>query len=466
MTTDAIIAPTAPSAKGNSAASRDIASYLHPYTNLAAHEKTGPHIISKGHGIYVTDDNGRDFIEGMAGLWCASLGFGERRLVEAATKQLETLPYYHTFASRSTNSAIDLAEKLLELVPVPMSKVFFANSGSEATDSAVKMVWYYHNAIGQPEKKKISSRKKGYHGVTVAAASMTGLQGNHKMFDLPIDRIIHTETPHYWREAQSGEEEEDFATRLAEQLEDLIQDEGPETVGAFIAEPIMGAGGVIVPPRTYFEKVQEVLDRYNILFIADEVICGFGRTGRMFATETFRLKPDMITVAKQLSSAYQPISALFINDKIYQAAKKASDEIGTFGHGFTYSGHPVAAAVALETLRIYEEDGIVEHVRNVMSPFQKRLKDLNKFEHIGETRGRGLIGAFELVADKCLKTPMQPVGAAGKAVVAKCMDYGVILRALGDSVAFCPPLIITEEQVHDMFDKVEAALVDWHESLG
>ncbi|MFC4234730.1 aspartate aminotransferase family protein [Thalassospira xianhensis] len=468
MTTNATTTTidTAPTAKGNSAASRDIASYLHPYTNLATHEKTGPHIISKGHGIYVTDDNGRDFIEGMAGLWCASLGFGENRLVKAATKQLETLPYYHTFASRSTNPAIDLAEKLLELVPVPMSKVFFANSGSEATDSAVKMVWYYHNAIGQPEKKKIISRKKGYHGVTVAAASMTGLPGNHKMFDLPIDRIIHTETPHYWREAQPGEEEEDFATRLAEQLEDLIQAEGPETIGAFIAEPIMGAGGVIVPPRTYFEKVQEVLDRYDILFIADEVICGFGRTGRMFATETFRLKPDMITVAKQLSSAYQPISALFINDKIYQAAKKASDEIGTFGHGFTYSGHPVAAAVALETLRIYEDDGIIDHVRNVMSPFQKRLKDLNKFEHVGETRGRGLIGAFELVDDKCLKTGMQPTGFAGKAVVAKCLEHGVILRALGDSVAFCPPLIITEQQVHDMFDKVEAALGDWHHSLG
>ncbi|OSQ48150.1 aminotransferase [Thalassospira alkalitolerans] len=443
-----------------------MASYLHPYTNFAAHEKNGPHIITKGHGIYVTDDNGKSFIEGMAGLWCASLGFNEKRLVAAATKQLETLPYYHTFASRSTNPAIDLAEKLLELVPVPMSKVFFANSGSEATDSAVKMVWYYHNAIGLPEKKKIISRKKGYHGVTVAAASMTGLPGNHKMFDLPIDRILHTETPHYWREAQPGEEEEDFATRLAEQLEDLIQAEGPETIGAFIAEPIMGAGGVIVPPRTYFEKIQAVLDRYDILFIADEVICGFGRTGRMFATETFRLKPDMITVAKQLSSAYQPISALFINEKIYQAAKKASDEIGTFGHGFTYSGHPVAAAVALETLRIYEEDGIIEHVRNVMSPFQKRLKDLNKFDHVGETRGRGLLGAFELVDDKCLKTAIAPAGSAGKAVSEKCMEHGVILRALGDTVAFCPPLIITEEQVHDMFDKVEAALGEWHSSLG
>ena len=382
-----------------------------------------------------------------------------------ATKQLNIVPYYHTFASKSTNPAIDLAEKLLEIAPVPMSKVFFANSGSEATDSAVKMVWYYHNAIGQPEKKKIISRKKGYHGVTVAAASMTGLPGNHKLFDLPIDRILHTETPHYWRDALPGEEEEDFATRLAEQLEDLIQAEGPETVGAFIAEPIMGAGGVIVPPRTYFEKIQEVLKRYDILFIADEVICGFGRTGRMFASETFRLKPDMITVAKQLSSAYLPISALFINEAIYQAVKKGSDEVGTFGHGFTYSGHPVAAAVALETLKIYEDDGIIEHVRSVMSPFQKRLKDLNKFDHVGETRGHGLIGAFELVSDKCAKTPFDPYGAAGKAVAAKCLEHGVILRALGDTVAFCPPLIITEDQIHTMFDAVEAALTEWHSSL-
>lgn len=456
------VAPTVP---GNSDASRDVASYLHPYTNHATHEQTGPHIITGGDGIYVTDDSGHKLIEGMAGLWCTSLGFSEKRLVDAATKQLNILPYYHTFASKSTNPAIDLAEKLLEIAPVPMSKVFFANSGSEATDSAVKMVWYYHNAIGQPEKKKIISRKKGYHGVTVAAASMTGLPGNHKLFDLPIDRILHTETPHYWRDALPGEEEEDFATRLAEQLEDLIQAEGPETVGAFIAEPIMGAGGVIVPPRTYFEKIQEVLKRYDILFIADEVICGFGRTGRMFASETFRLKPDMITVAKQLSSAYLPISALFINEAVYQAVKKGSDEVGTFGHGFTYSGHPVAAAVALETLKIYEDDGIIEHVRSVMSPFQKRLKDLNKFDHVGETRGHGLIGAFELVSDKCAKTPFDPYGAAGKAVAAKCLEHGVILRALGDTVAFCPPLIITEDQIHTMFDAVEAALTEWHSSL-
>jgi 4-aminobutyrate--pyruvate transaminase len=449
-------------APGNSPASRDIASVLHPYTNFTAHERTGPHIISKGRGIYVTDDNGKEYIEGLAGLWCASLGFGEKRLVAAAVKQLETLPYYHGFASRSTDPAIDLAAKLLELVPVPMSKVLFANSGSEATDSAVKMVWYYHNAIGRPEKKKIIARKKGYHGVTVASASMTGLPNNHRLFDLPIDRIIHTETPHYWREAQQYESEEDFATRMAEALEDLIQAEGPETVGAFIAEPIMGAGGVIVPPRTYFEKVQEVLKRYDILFIADEVICGFGRTGRMFASETFRLKPDMITVAKQLSSAYQPISALFINDKIYQAAKKGADEVGVFGHGFTYSGHPVAAAVALETLKICEEDGVIDHVRSVMGHFQNRLRALSKFEFVGETRGYGLIGAFELAQDKCAKTPFAPYGAAGKAVAEKCLEHGVILRALGDTVAFCPPLIITDAEIDLMFDRVEAALEEWH----
>ncbi|AUG54975.1 aspartate aminotransferase family protein [Thalassospira marina] len=450
---------------GNSAASRDVASVLHPYTNFTAHEKTGPLVITKGNGIYVSDDNGNSYIEGMAGLWCASLGFSEKRLVAAATKQLETLPFYHNFASRSTDPTIDLAAKLLEMAPVPMSKIFFANSGSEATDSAIKMVWYYHNAIGRPEKKKIISRKRGYHGVTVASASLTGLPGNHKLFDLPIDRILHTETPHFWREAQPYETEEDFATRLAESLEDLIQAEGPETVAAFIAEPIMGAGGVVVPPRTYFEKIQEVLARYDILFIADEVICGFGRTGRLFATETYRLKPDMITVAKQLSSAYQPISALFINEKIYAALKKGADEVGVFGHGFTYSGHPVAAAVALETLKIYEEDGIVDHVREVMGHFQKRLRDLNKFDNVGETRGRGLIGAFELVADKCAKTPFTPTGWAGKAVAELCLKEGVILRAMGDSVALCPPLIITDEQIDDMFDKIEVALGKWQQAI-
>jgi len=281
--------------RSNSASARDIAYHLHPYTNAVKHEAEGPLVLTEGKGVYVYDENGKAYIEGMAGLWCASLGFGEERLVEAATRQLRKLPYYHNFTHKAANVAIDLAEKLIEIAPVPMSKVFFTNSGSEANDTVVKMVWYYNNAIGRPQKKKIISRLKGYHGVTVAAASLTGLPTNHIDFDLPIANILHTDCPHHYRFGQEGESEEDFASRMAANLEKLILDEGPDTVAAFIAEPVQGAGGVIVPPATYFEKVQAVLKKYDILFIADEVITGFGRTGNMFGTETFRLQPDIMT---------------------------------------------------------------------------------------------------------------------------------------------------------------------------
>ncbi|MEM9682709.1 MAG: aminotransferase, partial [Pseudomonadota bacterium] len=328
---------------GNSAASRDIAYVLHPYTNLERHKTVGPQIMRKGSGIWVYDDDGKPYIEGMAGLWCTSLGFNEPRLVEAATRQLQELPFYHVFAAKSHHPGIDLAERLIEMAPVPMSKVFFANSGSEANDSAVKMIWYYNNALGRPEKKKIISRIKGYHGVTVASASLTGLPFNHRSFDLPIDGILHTDCPHYYRFGEDGETEEEFATRLADNLESLIEQEGPETIAAFFAEPVMGAGGVIVPPKTYFEKIQPILKRHDILFVADEVICGFGRTGNMFATETYKLDPDIITVAKALSSAYLPISALLISEDVANTIYHHSGEIGTFGHGFTSSGHPVSA---------------------------------------------------------------------------------------------------------------------------
>lgn len=443
---------------GNSAASRDIAHYLHPYTNFSAHERSGPLILSSGEGIYVHDDSGRSYIEALAGLWCVSLGFNEPRLTRAATRQLDTLPFCHGFASRACEATIDLAERLVALAPVPMSKVFFANSGSEVTDTAVKLVWYYHNAIGKPEKKKIISRKRAYHGVTVAAASMTGLPANHACFDLPIARILHTETPHHYREAHPGESEEAFATRLADALEALILAEGPDTVGAFIAEPVMGAGGVIVPPRTYFDKIQAVLRRYDILFIADEVICGFGRTGNLFATETFALQPDMITMAKQLSSGYVPISALMINQKLYDGLKIGADTVGMFGHGFTYSGHPVAAAVALETLRIYEDDRVLEHVRAVMPHFQERLRALAELPLVGEARGIGLIGAVELVADKTSRAPFDPALKVGAAAMAACQEHGVLTRALGDTLAFCPPLIIQAAEIDLLFNRVEAAL--------
>jgi 4-aminobutyrate--pyruvate transaminase len=448
------------SARLNSAQARDIAYYLHPYTNLATHEKEGPLVITRGEGIYVYDDAGNRYIEGLGGLFCASLGFSEQRLVDAAVRQLRTLPFYHVFGGKSNEPGIELAERLIRLAPVPMSKVFFANSGSEANDSAVKLVWYYHNAIGKPAKKKIISRLRAYHGVTVAAASLTGLPNNHRDFDLPLSGILHTDCPGYYRFGREGESEEAFAARCAESLEALILHEGPETVGAFIAEPVMVSGGCIVPPRTYFERVQEILRKYEVLLIADEVICGFGRTGNMFGTETYRLEPDMMTMAKQLSAAYQPISALMINEKIYRATVRESEKIGTFGHGFTYGGHPVAAAVALETLKIYEDRDILGHVRRIAPRFQSGAQRLGAHPLVGEARGIGLVAGLELVKNKATRETFAPADGVAQQVGTRALAHGVITRGLGDVVNLCPPLIITEGEIDELLARIEHALND------
>ena len=446
-------------------AANDIAAHLHPFTNLATHPQLGPLVIQRGDGIFVEDDQGRRYLEAMSGLWCASLGFSNARLAKAGSEALHGLPYYHTFNGRSNPAAIALAEKLLALAPVPMSKVFFANSGSEANDSAVKLVWYYHNAIGKPEKKKIIARRNAYHGVTVAAASLSGLAPNHRDFDLPIDRILHVDCPHHFRYAEAGESEEDFATRLAAALEQRILDEGPGTVGAFIAEPVMGAGGVLVPPATYFDKVQQVLAKYEVLLIADEVICGFGRTGQMFGSATFGLKPDILTAAKALSSGYVPISAVMVSEKVHAAVAANSGKIGTFGHGFTYSGHPVACAIALETLRVYEDENILAHVQSLVPQFQKGLRSHAARRYVGEVRGVGLIGAIELYADPAKRTPFDPAQKAGARLAELALAQGLIVRAMGDSIAFCPPLIITAEQIDDMFARFARAMAVFEESF-
>ena len=452
--------------RANSPHSRDIAYHLHPYTNAVAHEEQGPHIIAGGDGIYVIDDSGKRYIEGLAGLWCTSLGFSEPRLVEAAARQMREIPYYHNFAHRTTPPVIELAERLIAMMPVPMSKAFFTNSGSEANDTQVKMIWYYNNARGRPEKKKIISRLQGYHGVTVAAASLTGLPYVQNAFDVPIANIMQTECPHYWRFGRDAESEEDFATRMADSLEQLILDEGPETVAAFFAEPVQGAGGVIVPPASYFEKVQAVLRRHDVLFVVDEVICGFGRTGNMFGCETYDLKPDMITVAKALSSAYLPIAAAVISDEIYQVIKGESARLGVFGTGYTYSGHPVPAAVAVETLKIYQERDIVGHVRGVAPRFQERLHALGGHPLVGEARGVGLIGAVQLVRDKGTRELFDPAQKAGPAAMGHAMSHGLIVRALpGDAVAVCPPLIITNDEIDALFDRLGKALDDTLDTL-
>ena len=449
---------------GNSPASRDIAFHLHPYTNPSMLRETGPHIMARGDGVFVHDDNGQKFYEGMSGLWCTSLGFSEPELVEAAISQLRTLPFYHSFAGKTVNPAIDLAEMLIKSAPPAgrnsqMSKVYFAASGSEANDTAMKMVWYYHAARGTPEKRKIISRKRGYHGVTIAAASMTALPYAQDGFGLPLDFVKHTTTPDYYNGAHEGESEADFVARCATELEALILAEGPDKVGALFAEPVMGAGGVIIPPAGYFAAIRAVLHKYDILLVADEVICGFGRTGNMWGSETMDVQPDMLTCAKALSSAYLPISAVMLSDHVYGPLAKHAEQLGIFGHGYTYSAHPVCAAVALRAQQLIAERDIIGHVRRIAPVFAARVDKFDRFDFIGNVRAIGLIGAMEFCADSISREKFDPANKIAAKAVAKIQEHGVILRALpGDIVGFCPPLIISEGELHGMFDRVEAAM--------
>lgn len=442
----------------NSPAARDKAFLVHPMTNLQKHLEIGPTILSHGKGVRVWDDAGKEYIEGMAGLWCTALGYGEERLVEAAVTQMRKLPYVQQFRHMSHDVGIDLAEKLVGMAPDGLGKAFFVNSGSEANDSIVKFVRFYQNAMGRPEKKKIIARMKGYHGTTLVAASLSGLPHMHAAFDLPIADVKHTSCPHYYRYGAEGESEEDFATRMADDLEAMIQAEGPETVAAFFAEPVMGAGGVITPPATYFEKIQAVLKRHDVLFVADEVICGFGRTGEMFGSQTYDLKPDFMTVAKALSSAYLPIAGVLIRDEIFDVIARHSGELGILGHGYTYSGHPVASAVALETLKIYEEIDIVTKVQDVAQTFQAELNGFLEHPLVGEARGVGLLGALELVTDKQAKTPVDPKGPVPDYLYDRVMASGLITRPIGNSIAFCPPLIISHDETRELFARFRTAL--------
>ncbi len=442
---------------------RDAAAVLHPMANPAVFENKGALMIERGEGAYVWDNNGKKYIEGLAGLWSTALGYGNEELAQVAYDQIRKMSFTHMFNGKSHENAMLLAERLKELVPLPnASKVFFGCSGSDANDTQVKLIWFYNNAIGRPNKKKIIGRVKGYHGITVVAGSLTGLPPMHNQWDLPLDcnRFIHTDCPHHYRFAEKGESEEDFATRLAHNLEQLILREGPDTVAAFIAEPVMAAGGVLVPPRTYFEKVQAVLAKYDVLFIADEVVTGFGRTGNPFATQTFDLRPDTMTLAKALSSSYQPISAVIIPEKMAAAIADAGKKLGTIGHGYTYSGHPVCTAVALKCIEIYQRDQVFEHAAKMADKFQARLRSFADHPLVGEVRGIGMIGAVEFVSDKKTKAGFNPYGSIGVYCFDRCHAHGLIPRNVGDGIAFCPPLIVNEAQIDEIFDKFSLALAD------
>jgi 4-aminobutyrate--pyruvate transaminase len=438
----------------------DLERVLHPNTNLAALHRGGPLVLVRGRGVRVFDNRGKEYLEAMAGLWCTTLGYGDDELARTAYEQIKKLSFSHLFTGKSHEPGILLADKLVQLAPFAASRVFFGNSGSDANDTQIKLVWYYNNAIGRPKKKKIIARFKGYHGTTLGSAGLTGLPSFHKLFDVPLPPFLHTEAPYYYRGAEPGESEDAYATRLAGSLEQLILREGPDTVAAFIAEPLMGVGGVLLPPRGYFAKIQAVLAKYDVLLIDDEVITGFGRTGELWGAQTFGMQPHTLTAAKALSSAYLPISAVVVPAFLYEPMIEASDGVGLFGHGFTYSGHPVAAAVALRTLGIYEERKLYDHVRRVAPQFQAALASLAAHPLVGDTRGIGLLGGCELVQSKSTKAPFDAKLAVGANCMRLCQEHGLIVRAIGDVIALCPPYIVTSSDIDEIFVKLRRGLDD------
>lgn len=440
-------------------------SVLYPTTNLAAVEQM---TIERGEGIYVYDSNGKRYLEGLAGLWCTSLGYGNQELIDASTAAMSKLSYTHMFGGKTHQTAIDLADKLTAMVPVENAKAFFGLSGSDANDTIIKILRYYANVTGQPQKRKIIARQRAYHGVSVAAGSLTSTPVNVTHFDPPVEAlgILHTDAPHYYRGRQGGETEAGFVDRIVANLEKLILEEGPDTIAAMICEPVTGASGVIVPPDGYYEKVQAVLARYDILFWSDEVICGFGRLGKDFGANAMGIEsPAIMTMAKQITSAYFPLSASVIRGDIYDALVEPSAKVGMFGHGYTYSGHPTGCAVALKALEIYERDNIFEKAAKTGEYLQRRLREFADHELVGEVRGMGLIGAIELVRDKATGETFDP--SVAMFLANACQDNGLFGRPLnGTTFAVCPPLIITEEQVDELIDILGRSLEQTAEFAG
>jgi L-2,4-diaminobutyrate transaminase len=432
---------------------------FHPFTVLGQHEHTGPLMMVGGSGSVVRDLQGREYIDAMAGLWCVNAGYGRREIADALHAQALQLSYYHSFSSMATDVPALLAERLLARAPVPMSKVFFGSSGSDANDTQIKLVWFYNNALGRPAKKKIISRDRGYHGVTIASASLTGLPSMHAGFDLPLPMIRHTTAPHRLWEAEPGASDAEFVQKLCHDLEALILAEGPDTVAAFIAEPVMAAGGVVVPPAGYFPAIQKVLRRYDVLLIADEVVTGFGRLGRWFGTEALEIEPDLITIAKGLTSAYVPLSGCLVSEAVWRVLVDGS--AGTaFGHGYTYTSHPIAAAAAMANLDLIENEGLVEQSARRGAYLMTRLRDaFADHPMVGEIRGLGLMAAVEFVESRDPARAFDPNLRVGARITRACLERGVITRALpaADTIGFSPPLVITESEIATIVDVARAA---------
>ncbi|AIS10430.1 aspartate aminotransferase family protein [Pseudomonas chlororaphis] len=427
--------------------------HLAPFSDFKQLKEKGPRIITNAEGVYLWDSEGNKILDGMAGLWCVAIGYGREELAEAASKQMRELPYYNLFFQTAHPPALELAKAISDVAPQGMNHVFFTGSGSEGNDTMLRMVRHYWAIKGQPKKKTIISRVNGYHGSTVAGASLGGMTYMHEQGDLPIPGIVHIPQP-YWFGEGGDMTPDEFGTWAANQLEEKILELGVDNVGAFIAEPIQGAGGVIVPPDSYWPRIKEILAKYDILFVADEVICGFGRTGEWFGSDFYDLKPDMMTIAKGLTSGYIPMGGLVVRDEVVAVLNEGGD----FNHGFTYSGHPVAAAVALENIRIMRDEKIIERVKAETAPYlQKRLRELNDHPLVGEVRGVGLLGAIELVQDKATRARYVGKGV-GMICRQFCFDNGLIMRAVGDTMIIAPPLVITKEEIDELVSKARKCL--------
>lgn len=446
----------------------DKLSLFHPVTSIADHQKNGPVIYSNAKGVRMRDQHHRDLIDLGAGLWCVNVGYGREQIAEAAAKAMRDLSFYHTFGAASNEATIRLADRLLAILrersgAAQMARIFFGSSGSDANDSAYKLVRYYNNLLGRPNKKKVISRLGGYHGVSYASGSLTGIPAYHTAFDMPIKGVIHAACPHHYRFAEPNESEAAFADRMVADLASIIDREGPETIAAFIAEPIMGTGGVLLPPADYLARVQALLDKHDIMMIADEVITGFGRVGRWFASGAHGLRPDIISMAKGITSAYFPVSAVAVSQRIWSVLEGASPSTGTVMHGFTYSGHPVGSAVAMANLDIIESEGLVQKAAEDGPYMLKQLRErLAENPYVGDIRGEGLMIGIEMVADRASKRAFSPGVNPHRLVAKHAMERGVLTRALPfiDVNSFSPPLSITRSEIDEGVDRYVAAFAD------
>ncbi|MEM0946057.1 MAG: aminotransferase [Pseudomonadota bacterium] len=446
-----------PDDTSNSWEARADAFSFYGFTDLPTVHDRGAVILTHGEGPYVVDVHGRRYLDANSGLWNMVAGFDHPGLAEAAKAQYDRFPGYHAFFGRMADTTVRLSEEMVEVSPFPRGKVFYTNSGSEANDTMVKMLWFLNKAEGKPEKRKILTRINGYHGVTVAAASMTGKPYN-AVFGLPLDGFLHLTCPHYWREGRADESEAEFTARLAAELEQVIEREGADTIAAFVAEPVMGAGGVIPPSDGYFQAVQPILKRHGIPLVADEVICGFGRTGEVWGSVTYDFMPDAIIASKAMTAGYFPMGAVILGPELSDRLQAASEEIEEFPHGFTGSGHPVGSAIALKAIDVILNEGLLDNVQALTPKFEAGLAELARHPNIGEARGKGLMGALEAVADKPTKTPFLGDLSVSERIANACTDHGLICRPLGQSIVLCPPFILTEAQMDEMFSKLADAL--------